>query len=119
MSRDPRLYLEDMRGSIGQVLEYTRGLSEQEFEVNNLVRDAVLRHLAIIGEAAKHVPQETRDMDPTIPWPQICGLRDHLVHAYFGVDEVIIWNVIKMKLPGLLDAIRRILIELDAGLSEG
>lgn len=105
MSRDPKLYLHDMRESIGRVLEYTRGLSQEEFESNDLIRDAVLRNLGIIGEAAKNVPKEIRDIDPTIPWPQICGLRDHLVHAYFGVDDVIIWNVIERKLPGLLEAI--------------
>jgi len=52
-------------------------------------------------------------LDPAVPWPQICGLRDHLVYACFGVDEGIIWNVIDMRLPGLLEAIGRILTERD------
>jgi uncharacterized protein with HEPN domain len=84
-------------------------LSREDFETNDLVRDAVLRNLEIMGEAAKNIPASIRELDAGIPWRQICGFRDHLVHAYFGVDDDIIWNVIEGRLPGLLTDVAHLL----------
>ena len=67
-----------------------------------MAHDAILRNLETLGEAAKCVPAEARTIDPEISWRRIAGLRDVLAHAYFGVDEDIVWNVVSAEIPVLL-----------------
>ena len=62
---------------------------------------AVIRKLEIIGEAAKHVPDDIRKLYPSIPWKSIAGMRDKLIHAYFGIDRELVWDVITTKLPSM------------------
>lgn len=101
MRRDPRLYLEDILECISAIEEYTRGISRTEFFTKRLVQDAVLRRLELIGEAVKHVPKRLRDKYPDIPWRQIAGMRDILIHEYFGVTLENTWNVVQKDLPVL------------------
>ncbi len=109
--RDYRLYLEDILEAINRIEEYTRSLSFEEFAKNNLVIDAVVRNLEIIGEACRSLPEEIRQKNPDIEWRKIIGLRNILIHQYFGIDIDILWDIVKKKLPDLKLKIKRILAE--------
>jgi len=109
MSRDPRLFLQDILDAATKVETYTRGMSQETFEANGMAYDAVIRNLEVIGEAAKQVPSTLRDSAPEIPWRMICGFRDHLAHAYFGLDNDTVWEVVTTEFPALAKAVSRLL----------
>jgi uncharacterized protein with HEPN domain len=90
MSRNPRLYLEDIQQSCAKVLRFTAGLSYEQFKQDDLKYDAVLRNLEIIGEAAKNVPDEIRLRFPVVEWRKISGFRDIAAHQYFSVSDSIV-----------------------------
>lgn len=111
MSRDPRLYLDDMLDSCRKALTYTRGMTFDQFAADGVVRDAVVLNLEIIGEAASHVPDELRSLHPEVEWRRIVGLRNVIAHGYFALDHEILWDVVETHLPALKDQIQRILGE--------
>jgi uncharacterized protein with HEPN domain len=93
--------LQDILEAANWIDEYIRGISFEQFRADRKTVDAVVRNLEIIGEAAKNIPQPLREKSPQIPWARRAGLRDLLIHAYFGVDIDIIWDVVQNKLPAL------------------
>jgi uncharacterized protein with HEPN domain len=109
MSRDPRLFLQDILDSAAKVLTYTKGMTQEEFEANAMAYDAVIRNLEVIGETAKQTSPEMRVAAPNVPWRMICGFRDHLAHAYFGLDNDTVWEVITAELPALAMEVTRLL----------
>jgi uncharacterized protein with HEPN domain len=105
VSRDWRLYWTDMRQAAEKISTYTAGLDAEAFAGNDLVRDAVLRNLEVIGEAAKHVPLDVRAQVSGLDWRKITGFRDIVAHAYFGIDPAILWNIVSEKVPELRRAL--------------
>jgi uncharacterized protein with HEPN domain len=92
------LYVEDILESIEKIENYIGGLEYEEFSKNTMVIDAVIRNLEIIGEASKYVPDDVRDNYPEIPWKRMIGLRNIVIHEYFGVDIEIVWRIITINL---------------------
>ena len=113
MPRDSRVYLDDILGAIGKIKRSTEGLSKQAFAGDEKTLDAVVRNLEVIGEAVKRLPAELRAREPGIDWPTIGGLRDVLIHQYFGIDVDILWDIIENKLPALEVSVRTLLREPD------
>jgi len=109
MPRDFKIFLKDILEAISRIETYTKDLSFEDFCENKLVQDGVVRNLEIIGEAIKHVPEEIRKKHPDLEWKKIAGLRDILIHAYFGIDRDIVWDVITSKIPNLKEQITLIL----------
>ncbi len=99
MKRDPRLYLDDIWDSILAIEEYAAGATREQFEADGKLQDAILRRLEVIGEAVKQLPGEFRDRWPDVPWKQVAGLRDVLIHEYFGVKLMRVWHVVQEDLP--------------------
>jgi uncharacterized protein with HEPN domain len=98
-NRNYFFYLEDMHEAMFRILEYIEGLTYSEFKENNLVSDAVIRNLEIIGEASKNIPASVKEKYPQLPWKQMYGLRNLVVHEYFGIDYENIWKIISEALP--------------------
>jgi uncharacterized protein with HEPN domain len=111
MSRSAKLRLADILEACDRVLDYTSGMSAEEFKADGRTTDAVIRNLQIIGEAVKPLPEATRARDEAVDWRRIAGMRDMLVHAYFGIDLDLVWDVAETKIPPLRDAVRRLLDE--------
>jgi uncharacterized protein with HEPN domain len=104
--RDPLVLLEDIMLAIRKIGRYTSHLDHDLFIGDELVIDAVARNLEIIGEAARQLPEEFRNAHTQIPWTQIAGLRNRIVHDYFGLDLEIIWEIIQHDLSELEKQVR-------------
>lgn len=102
MSRDVTLYLDDMVEARRSIARYVDGLNRDDLRAGTMAYDAIVRNLEVLGEACKGVPAEIRERDAEVGWRRIAGLRDVLAHAYFGIDEDIVWNVVSVEVPTLL-----------------
>lgn len=112
MARDIEVNLDDILESINLVEEYVKGIDEDEFTGNIQLQDAVVRRFEIIGEAAKQIPDDIREQYSHIPWREMAGLRDVLIHHYFGVSVNRIWRLIKNELYQVKEDISKIVTEL-------
>lgn len=110
--RDIRLYLEDILKATKNITGYVKDFDFEEFSDNKLVMDAVVRNLEIIGEAAKAIPSKYKNKYGDIEWRKMSGLRDVLIHQYFGVDKKVLWDIIDTKIPELKKNVNDILKEL-------
>jgi uncharacterized protein with HEPN domain len=111
--RKDKAYLKDILVAISDIEEFLKDVTEKEFYKNKEKQYAVLRALEIIGEASKNVSKEIKSMYPEIPWKDIAGMRDKLIHLYFGVKLELVWQTVKDKIPELKKQIQSILREFD------
>ena len=110
--RDPRERLEDILEAIGHIGRYAaRG--REAFEADELIQSWFVRHLQIIGEAARALPEEIRAKMPDIPWSKVIAMRHILVHDYFGIDTESVWDAVQRDLPSLREKITSLLQHLD------
>lgn len=98
--KNQSVYLKHIRDAIERIETYTAA-DRAEFFENRMVQDAVIRNLEVIGEAVRNISPEFRKRHPQIPWRGITGLRNVLIHEYFGVDLEIVWSVVRRRLPAL------------------
>jgi uncharacterized protein with HEPN domain len=108
VSRSWKLFLEDLEEAALKIQRRTLGVSFEEFVANDLLYDAVVRNLEVIGEAAKGIPAEVRSRAPSVDWRRIAGLRDVLAHAYFAIDNETLWDIVQNKIPELLAQVARL-----------
>lgn len=98
--RDSLLFIKDIQTSSSRIIKYTKELSRKEFFTDHKTYDAVMRNLQIIGDAAKHLPPDFRRKHKNVEWKKVSGLRDIVVHEYFGINRSIIRDVIREQDPG-------------------
>jgi hypothetical protein len=99
--RDPDLLIEDMLAAIRKIERYIEGMEQGQFRQDEKTVDAVARNLEILGEATRQIPEDFMARFPDVPWRQMAGLRNRIVHDYFGLDLEIIWQIIRHNLPTL------------------
>ena len=107
--REWRCYIHDMIGFCEKIGTYTRGLDRDAFIADDMVHDATLRNLELIGEAATLVPDAIRNTHPEIPWRDVVGVRNRLAHGYLGIDDDAVWSIVRDDIPALPPALRRLL----------
>lgn len=99
MKKEPLFFLQDIQNSLAKIFKYTDTITFEQFICDDKTKDAVERNFEIIGEAVKNLPDNFKSKYPHIPFRQIAGMRDKLIHDYFGIDYEIVWKTIKDKLP--------------------
>jgi uncharacterized protein with HEPN domain len=104
-----RFYVSDMLDFAKKVRSYTKGMDQPAFETNDLIYDATLRNLELIGEAATHVPDEVRAAHPEVPWRMIVATRNRLIHGYLGIDDDTVWSILTDDLPALIPLLESVL----------
>ncbi|MGH9578859.1 MAG: HepT-like ribonuclease domain-containing protein [Terriglobales bacterium] len=97
-----------MKACCERVMEYTAGLSREDFLSRRLVYDATLRNLELLGEAARNVPEDARALAPDVPWRRIVGVRNVLIHGYLGIDDDIIWDIVSNEVGKLRTALEKL-----------
>ncbi len=102
-------FLSDIREAIQRIAAYTEGMTYEQFMKDSKTQDAVVRNLEVIGEATKNLSSRLRKTYPQIPWRDLAGMRDKMIHHYFGINYEIVWTIAKGEVPGLLAEIEAIL----------
>lgn len=112
MIKENKIFLEHILENIKDIELFTKGVSQEGFNNNKEKQNAVVKSLEIIGEAAKNLSENLKKKYPSVPWKEIAGTRDRIIHHYFGIDLQIIWNIVKIDLPDLKKKILIIIKEM-------
>jgi uncharacterized protein with HEPN domain len=108
LKRDLSAFIAHILESISLIESYTSQMSREDFLKSRQIQDAVMRRLEVIGEATKNIPPGFREEHPDIPWREIAGMRDVLIHEYFGVDLELTWRTVKENIPYLKQKLSQI-----------
>jgi uncharacterized protein with HEPN domain len=108
MKKDPSIFIAHILECIQLIEEYTEAITIDEFLQSKQKQDAIIRRIEIMGEAIKNIPVEIKDKYSDIPWKKIAGMRDILIHFYFGVDLKLTWDAAKTEIPKLKEKIMKI-----------
>ena len=111
MKKDHVVYLKHILDAIDRIEEYTRGVGYEDFMKTNLVQAGVIREIEIIGEATKRLTSGFKERYSDMPWKQMAGMRDKLIHDYFGVDLDAVWDTIERDIPVLKGSITDIMVK--------
>lgn len=112
MKRSIKLYIDDINTAVEKVERYVEGMSFEDFLTDEKTVDSIVRNFEILGEAAKNIPEEVKIKYSDVPWNEMIGMRNKIIHEYFGVDHNILWKTIKDDLPQLKPKIKEILESL-------
>ena len=112
-NREIQLLLEDIHEACQKILSYTSGMSFDDFVSDNKTIDAVVRNFEIIGEAANRVPDNFKSDHPEIEWRRMTGLRNRIIHEYFGINYATVWKIKEENIPKLADFIQQAIDELN------
>lgn len=112
MTKNPIIFLEHIIESIDLIEQYTRSYKEKDFLISIKLQDLVARRLEIIGEAVKNISKDIKIQYPEVEWKKIAGMRDYLIHAYFGIDLKLTWKVVEKDIPILKKQVNDILCDL-------
>lgn len=110
--RELRDYLDDILGSISDIQDFTRDMTYKDLENDKKTFYAVIRCLEVLGEAVKKIPKDIRKQYAGVPWEEMAGMRDKLIHEYFGVDADTLWDTIQEDLSPLKDVVSKIIDNL-------
>jgi uncharacterized protein with HEPN domain len=113
MIRNISLYIKDILQNMRDAEEFIQGFSYGQFAADKRTFNAVVRSLEVIGEAAKNIPDEIRAKYPMVPWKEMAGMRDKVIHFYFGVDREAVWIAVKDRIPAIKPLIEKILKDLE------
>lgn len=109
MLREPKVFFEDIYAAAVKIEKFTKGLSFEDFVDNDLVSNAVIKNILVIGEATKNISDEFREKNPHIEWRKMAGMRDMMIHGYFSINYQIVWDVAQNKIPALKQQIQELL----------
>ncbi|TAN58038.1 DUF86 domain-containing protein [Patescibacteria group bacterium] len=112
MEKDPEIFLGHIQESIGEIEFYTAKMLMKDFLKDRKTQDAVIRRIEIVGEAVKNLPRDFKERYFEIPWREIAGMRDQLIHGYFGIDLNIVWKTVKKDIPKLKKEINELIESL-------
>ncbi len=113
MKREVGDYIEDIISAMGKAINFVKNISYEEFTRDDKTVFAVVRALEIIGEAAKNIPDDIRKNYPLIPWKDMTGMKDKVIHEYFGVKLSIVWRAVKEEIPPLKPIFEKILGDIE------
>ena len=111
--RDPTLYLKDILEAMDAIERFVEGMEFEDFKMDDKTSSAVIRKFEIIGEATKNVPETIKQKYPIIPWREMAGMRDKLIHFYFGIKYDLVWHTIKDVIPEVKSFIHKILEDFE------
>ena len=112
-ARDYRDYLQDILDAVNDIESFVDNMTYEEFIKDRKTLNAVVRSIEIIGEASKNIPETMKAKHKELPWKQMTGMRDKLIHAYFGVDVETLWKAVKENIPPLKQSIQQMLKDLE------